>query len=128
MIKSELSGIELKMKQWRIPAEIKKAVSVIDEKKGNDIVILKLKNISDITDFMIICHGNSSRQNISIADDIERILKKKFRLKPFGKEGKRIGEWILLDYVDFIIHVFNKETRDRYTLEKFWMDAKRYDL
>lgn len=128
MNKTEYSDIKTKLKSWRIPAEVKKAAMTIDEKKGENIVILKLKNISDVTDFMIICNGQSSRQNTSISNEVEKILKKEFKLKPFGKEGERVGEWILLDYVDFIVHIFSRETRDKYTLEKFWMDAKRYDL
>ena len=128
MNKKEYPDIKTKLKSWKIPTEVKKAAMIIDEKKGENIVILKLKNISDITDFMVICNGQSARQNVSISDEVEKTLKREFKLKPFGKEGGRVGEWILLDYVDFIVHIFNRETRDKYTLEKFWMDAKRYDL
>jgi len=128
MNKNKLSSITEKMKPWRIPSEVKKSISIIDEKKGENIVVLKLKTISDITDFMVICQGGSSRHNTAIAMEIEKMLKKKFKIKPFGKEGLKTGEWILLDYIDFIIHIFDEETRKKYTLEKFWMDAKRYDI
>jgi ribosome-associated protein len=77
---------------------------------------------------MVICHGNSSRQNGAIADEIRRKLRSEFRLKPFSVEGERESEWILIDYIDFIIHIFSEENRRKYSLEKLWMDAKRYDF
>ena len=116
------------LKRWKIPPIVKKAVSVISDKKGDDIVILKLKGITDLTDFMIICSGNSQKQNKAIADDLQRLLKKEFKSGPLGIEGSSYGEWILLDYVDFIIHVFSPEIRKKFSLEKLWMDAKRYDF
>ncbi len=117
-----------KLKKWRIPPIIKKVVTIISEKKGNDIVILKLKKVTDLTDFMIICSGNSQKQNKAISDNIQRTLKKEFGSGPLGVEGNRYGEWILMDYVDFIVHVFSPETREKFSLEKLWMDAKRYDF
>ena len=116
------------LKRWKIPPIVKKAVTVISDKKGDDIVILKLKGITDLTDFMIICTGNSDKQNKAIANDLQRLLKKEFRSGPFGVEGTRYGDWILLDYIDFVIHIFSPETRAKFSLEKLWMDAKRYDF
>jgi len=92
------------------------------------VVVLKLKDISNITDYMVICHGNSTRQSSAISDEIQRKLRKDFKIKPFGVEGKTGSEWILVDYVDFIIHLFTEETRQKYALEKLWMDAKRYNF
>jgi len=117
-----------KLKKWRIPPVVKRAVSVISEKKGDKIVILKLKKIADLTDFIVICNGNSQKQNKAISDNLQRILKKEFGSRPLGIEGNKYGDWILMDYVDFIIHVFSPETRERFSLEKLWMDAKRYDF
>ncbi len=128
MNENQLITVESKINSWKIPKAVKRAVVVMDEKKGEEIVILKLKKISDITDFMIICSGNSARQNSSIANEVEKTLKKELGLKPYGKEGGGIGDWILIDYVDFIIHIFNPQARGKYSLEKFWMDAKRYDF
>ncbi len=116
------------LKKWKIPPIVKKAVSVISDKKGDDIVILKLKGITDLTDFMIICSGNSQKQNKAIADELQRLLKKEFKSGPLGIEGGNYGDWILLDYVDFIVHVFSPEVRKKFSLEKLWMDAKRYDF
>jgi ribosome-associated protein len=89
---------------------------------------MKLKGISDITDFIIICHGNSSRQNKAISDEIQRRLKEEYKLKAFGIEGIQNTDWILLDYIDFIIHIFSAENREKFSLEKLWMDGKRYDF
>ncbi len=116
------------LKTWRIPPIVKKAVSVISDNKGDDIVILKLKGITDLTDFMVICSGNSQKQNRAIANDLQRLLKKEFRSAPFGVEGSMYGDWVLLDYVDFVVHIFSPETRVKFSLEKLWMDAKRYDF
>ena len=116
------------LKRWKIPPIVKKAVSIISDKKGDDIVILKLKGKTDLTDFMVICNGDSQKQNKAIADDLQRNLKKDFRSAPLGVEGTKYGDWVLLDYVDFVIHIFSPETREKFSLEKLWMDAKRYDF
>ena len=116
------------LKRWKIPPIVKKAVSVISDKKGDNIVILKLKGVTDLTDFMVICSGNSQKQNKAIASDLQRLLKKDFKSGPLGVEGINYGDWILLDYVDFIVHIFSPEIREKYSLEKLWMDEKRYDF
>ena len=116
------------LKRWKIPPIVKKAVSVISDKKGDDIVILKLKGITDLTDFMVICSGNSQKQNKAIAEELQHLLKKEFRSAPYGVEGGMYGDWVLLDYIDFVIHIFSPETREKFSLEKLWMDAKRYDF
>ncbi len=116
------------LKKWRIPPIIKKAVSVISDKKGDNIVILKLKGITDLTDFIVICSGNSNKQNNAVANELHKQLKKEFKSGPLGVEGNKFGDWILMDYVDFIIHIFSPEMREKYSLEKLWMDAKKYDF
>lgn len=125
---SETLTSDEQLKKWKIPAVVKKAVSLIADKKGIDISILKLKGISDMTDFMIICSGNSVIQNRAISDELHKTLKKDLKLRPLGIEGANYGDWILMDYVDFIVHIFSRETRGKFSLEKLWMDAKRYDL
>lgn len=77
---------------------------------------------------MVICTGRSDRQNSAISHEIQKKISKEFKMKPFGVEGEREGEWILVDYVDFVIHIFSVECRKKYALEKLWMDAKRYDF
>lgn len=99
-------------------------VQAIQEKKGSDIVILDLKNIpSSICDYFIICHGNSDRQiqgmKNAIEDDCFKILKE----KPFSVEGVDNSEWILIDFVDVVVHLFLKDTREFFALENLWADA-----
>jgi ribosome-associated protein len=124
----EIKQVEDDLKKRKIPAEIKKVVSLMLDKKAEQVVVLKLKGINEITDFMILCTGNSSRQNHAISDDIQVKLKKMFKTKAFSVEGGHQSEWILLDYINFIVHIFSEENRKKYAIEKLWMDAKRYNF
>jgi ribosome-associated protein len=112
----------------KIPAMIKRVVAIMLDKKAEKVVTLKLKGINRITNFMVICTGNSSRQNHAISKEIQEELKKELKLRAFSVEGLKNAEWILLDYIDFIVHVFLPEVREKYLIEKLWMDAKRYDF
>ncbi len=114
------------LKKRKIPPVIKRVVSIILDKKGEKTIVLKLKGISDITDFMVICNGDSSRQNKAISDEVQKQLRKEYNRKAFGVEGENNTDWILLDYIDFVIHVFSPENREKYSLEKLWMDGKKY--
>jgi ribosome-associated protein len=116
------------LKKLKIPPVIKRVVSVILDKKGERATVLKLKEVNDITDFMVICNGNSLRQNRAISDEVQEKLFKEYHLKVFGIEGENSAEWILLDYIDFVVHIFSPESRERYGLEKLWMDGKRYNF
>jgi ribosome-associated protein len=128
MKSEEFEVITADLKKRRIPPEVKQVISIIMDKKAEQVVVLKLKGISDITDFIVICQGNSTRQNNAISDEIQKQLRRQYKLKPFGVEGEREADWILLDYIDFVVHIFLEETRQRYSLEKLWMDAKRYNF
>lgn len=128
MKSEEFEVITADLKKRKIPTEVKRVVSIMMDKKAEQVVVLKLKGISDITDFMVICQGNSTRQNSAISAEIQKKLSRQFKLKPFGVEGQREADWILLDYIDFVVHIFLEETRARYSLEKLWMDAKRYNF
>lgn len=116
------------LQKRRIPAEIKKTVRILLDKKAEKITVLKLKGITEMTDYLVICSGNSTRQNNALADALQETLKKELNLQPLGVEGKRLAEWILVDYVDFVINIFSADWRKKYSLEKLWMDAKRYDF
>ncbi len=116
------------IKTRKLPGAVKRVVLAMLDKKGEKVVVLKLKGINDITDYMVICSGNSTRQNGAISDEIRRTLTDEFRLKAFSIEGEREADWILLDYIDFIVHIFSEEARKKYALEKLWMDAKRYNF
>jgi ribosome-associated protein len=128
MKKDEFKLILDDLQKRRIPGDIKRAVQILLDKKAEKITVLKLKGISTMTDYLVICSGNSVRQNKALADALKDNLKKELRLQPLGSEGERLSEWILVDYVDFIINIFSADWRKKYSLEKLWMDAKRYDF
>jgi ribosome-associated protein len=94
----------------------------IEAKKGNDIIIFDLRELSPITDFFVIANGLSTIHNQTIA---ESLLKDQ---RPGHIEGYEQGHWILIDYFDVIVHIFLKETRDFYGLERLWGDAPQIEL
>jgi ribosome-associated protein len=128
MKKDEFNLILDDLQKRRIPGEIKKTVQILMDKKAEKITVLKLKGLSEMTDYLVICSGNSARQNNALADAVKDDLKRELHLLPLGSEGERAAEWILVDYVDFIVNIFSAEWRKKYQLEKLWMDAKRYDF
>lgn len=98
-----------------------------DDKKAFDMKVLKITKLSSIADYFVILSGNSQRQVMSISDDIEEKMHDNgYELKL--KEGYNTGKWILLDYGDIIVHVFHKEDRDFYSLERLWVDAEDIDI
>ncbi|MFW5792841.1 MAG: ribosome silencing factor [Bacteroidota bacterium] len=100
------------------------AIEGIKEKKGHDIVYMDLKKLnSSICDYFVICHGTSSTQVLAIAESIEKQVKINTGLNPSWREGVANAEWILLDYVDVVVHVFKEEVREFYQLETLWADA-----
>ena len=101
------------------------AAEAASSKKAERIVILDVSQLLVITDHFLVCNGNNERQVRTIADEVERILRESRGVKPFRREGQREGRWILLDYVDFVVHVFGPEERDYYDLERLWADAPR---
>ena len=113
-----------KLTKRGLPPEVRLSVKAGQAKKGEDVLVLDLRELTSFTDFFVILTGNSSRQNAAIVDSIEQDLKKK-KTRPLGIEGKEVGEWILMDYGDFVVHVFSKRAREYYSLEKLWGDAPR---
>ncbi|QMV18762.1 ribosome silencing factor [Granulicella sp. 5B5] len=100
------------------------AAAACEDKKGDDIRILALDpSESGLTDYFLICSGSSDRQNVAITDEIELRLKREFATYPNSVEGRRQGEWVLMDYVDFIVHVFSAEKRAFYGLERLRKSA-----
>ena len=97
---------------------------IADEKKARDIVILDVDKISSITDYFVICSAINERQLHAIADEIDKQMKKISVMK-FGMEGYREAKWVLIDYGDFIVHIFEKEIRGYYDLELLWGDAPK---
>jgi len=113
-----------KITKRSLPKEVKVSVRAGKAKKGEHIVVIRLKEISSFTDYFIIMNGNSTRQNRAIYENIEKELKKESIL-PLHVEGKENAEWILMDYGSFILHIFSKETREYYSLEKLWGDGPK---
>jgi ribosome-associated protein len=111
----------------QVPADVALAVSAALDKKAEQVHVLDLRNGSAFTDFFVIATGNNIRQVQAIADGIEETLKKT-GIRPALVEGYSRAEWILLDYFDFIVHVFTPATRDFYALERLWGDAERIDV
>lgn len=101
----------------------------MQERKAHDIVKLNLMKVpNSITDYFIVCHGNSRSQVEAIADSVEAEVKKATGVNPWHKEGFENAEWILLDYFDVVVHIFQEESRGFYKLEKLWADAERTDV
>jgi len=100
-------------------------IEAIKEKKGSEIVSLNLKNIpNSVCEYFIVCTGDSSTQVSAIAGSIEEIVKKELNEFPWHKEGFQNSEWILLDYVTVVVHIFQPEARNFYRIEKLWSDAE----
>ena len=100
------------------------AAAAAEDKKAEDIRILALDpSESGLTDYFLICNGTNDRQNLAISDEIELKLKREFGVYPNSVEGRRQAEWILMDYVDFIVHVFSPEKRAFYGLERLRKSA-----
>ena len=105
------------------------AVAACEDKKAEDIRILALDPAeSGLTDYFLICNGTNDRQNVAITDEIEIRLKREFGVYPNSVEGRRQGEWVLMDYVDFIVHVFSAEKRAFYGLERLRKSAKSLSI
>lgn len=97
----------------------------IQEKKGNDIVRLDLRNIhSSVADYFVICHAESSTQIKAIAQSVEEEVFKALKLDPWRKEGMQNADWIVLDYVDVVVHIFKTDKREFYGIEDLWGDAE----
>jgi ribosome-associated protein len=114
-------------KTTRIPSQIDHAVHAAEDKKALDLVVLDLRKASGFTDFFVIASGGNPRQVRAIADAVMETLADE-GVKPAHVEGYDRSEWILLDYFDFIVHVFAPETRMFYGLERLWGSAERIEI
>lgn len=113
-------------KRKGVSSEILSGVIVkgMQEKKATDIVVLDLRKVKNaVADFFVICSGNSEKQLDAIADSVDEEVYKTLKENPWHTEGKTNKEWMLLDYIDVVAHVFKKERRDFYSLERLWGDA-----
>lgn len=94
------------------------------DKQAEDLVILDLRRVCDFTNYFVICHGNNRRQTQAIAESIEEKLRAAYH-RPDHVEGTQPGDWILMDYGDYVIHIFTRERRLFYDLERLWGDAPK---
>ena len=98
-----------------------------EEKKAKDVVIMKLEDLTDITDYFIVASGTSERQVKTIADNVEAGMKER-GIKPYSVEGLRDGRWVIIDYQNIIVHIFLEQLRDLYDLESLWIEAKKFRI
>ncbi len=104
------------------------AVRAASDKKAFELVAIDLRLVADFTEFFIIATGANTRQVQAISDEVEEQLKKHHDEKPLRIEGYQTAEWILLDYGDFVVHVFEKDARKLFDLERLWRDARKVVL
>ena len=108
--------------------KLKLIYSIINDKKGENIIILELKDLSPLTDYFIIASAHSKNHNQAIANEIRSKLKNNLKIFPLNIEGYENGDWILLDYGDIMVHLFKPEAREKYGLEFVWLDAPKIIL
>ncbi|HST51812.1 MAG TPA: ribosome silencing factor [Pyrinomonadaceae bacterium] len=111
-----------------LDARVRVALHAAGEKKALDLVVLDLRELASFTDFFVIASGTNVRQVQAIADEVQEQLRKQTGTKPARVEGYKSAEWVLLDYGDFIFHVFEEKSRRFYDLERLWRDAVRVEL
>jgi ribosome-associated protein len=105
--------------------QVARAVNAVESKKGEEVVILEMdRNSGAFTDYFILCTGTNPRQIQAISDEIEKQLGQ-VGVRPNSLEGYNQGEWVLLDYVDFVVHIFSERSRKFYDLERLWKSARR---
>ena len=111
------------------PAElderVRLALHAAAEKKAHDLVVLDLREVASFTDYFVIASGTNVRQVQAVADEVQEQLRKHLSVRPARVEGYNSAEWVLLDYGDFIFHVFEEKSRRFYDLERLWRDAAR---
>ena len=114
------------MQMPEIRRQVAVALEAVHSKKAEDVALLQLpRESSTFTDYFLICSGHNPRQVQAIADEVDERLSKGLGVEPNNREGYETAEWILLDYVDFVVHIFNAQRRAYYDLERLWKSAHR---
>ena len=121
-------SIDIRMKKNELKQQVAAAIQACLEKKAEELSILEMeKGSGAFTDYFVLCSGTNPRQVQAIADEVELRLKAA-NLRPAHVEGYKQAEWVLLDYVDFVVHVFSEKARKFYDLERLWKTAKRLEV
>jgi ribosome-associated protein len=116
-----------KAKPSKLPKAVQAAIDAAQDRKATGVVVLDLKKAGAFTDFFVICSASNPRQVQAIADAVEQALKA-HKQRPSLVEGYARAEWILLDYFDFVVHIFSKHARDFYGLDRLWGSATRIEF
>lgn len=130
-LKHEAVKIEISEKPTafdELDPELQLAIRCASDKKAFDLVALDLREVASFTEFFVIATGNNQRQVQAIADEIKEQLKKQLSSLPVRIEGYNSAEWVLVDYGDFVVHIFNGEAREFYDLARLWRDARKVTL
>ena len=122
-----MARTEKRRRTERLPEQISVAVAAAEDKKANGLVVLDLRKAAGFTDYFVICAGQNARQIRAIADGVIEALAS-HGARPAHIEGYDRSEWVLLDYFDFIVHIFAPETRLFYGLERLWGNAERIEV
>lgn len=112
----------------KFPKPVVGAVKAALDKKATDVVVLDLRNAGGFTDYFVICTGGNPRQIQAIADSVEDTLRTELGERPALVEGVERSEWVLLDYFNFVVHVFSRDCRSFYGLERLWGSAERHEI
>jgi ribosome-associated protein len=115
-------------KAARSDALARRLAELADSKAASEIVVLNMRELVSYTDFLTICTARNERQARAIADEVKLQLKQEEELLPGGSEAAEAAGWIVLDYLDCVLHVFTEEARKRYALEDLWREAPRLEL
>jgi len=111
-----------------VDPDVQLAVRCAAEKKAIDIKVLDLRQIATFTEYFVIASGSNQRQVQAISDEITEQLKKQIGTRAIRVEGYSTGEWVLIDFGDFIVHVFSNDAREFYDLERLWLDAQKVEI
>ena len=118
----------MKRAKPKLPKAVAFAVRAARDKKAENVIVLDLRSAGGFTDYFVICTGNNPRQITAIADSVRETLKSELDERPALTEGVDRSEWILLDYFNFVVHVFSRECRAFYGLERLWGNAERHEI
>ena len=122
-----VAGEAAASKPPRLPKAVVRAVRAAHDRKALDVVVLDLRKADGFTDYFVICTGANTRQIHAIADAVTDALRNDLGERPALAEGTHTSEWILLDYFNFVVHVFSRDCRAFYGLERLWGNAERYE-